>query len=164
MKDVIKFIHMDLERNRDLRNKQFIYIFRWGCYCHANRNRFFFRCADIVFRILIKMTVNKINHFPLEIRVGGGLRLPHRFGIVISGKAEIGENCTIMHQVTIGIDETKSERAPKIGNDVFIGARAKIIGDISIGNRVKIGANAVVTKDIADGCTVVGFNKVKQNL
>lgn len=142
----------------------FIYIYRWGCYFHENRTCLLFRCLDIMFRLLIKVTVNKVNHFPLEAKVGGGLRLPHRFGIVISGKAQIGENCTIMHEVTIGIDETKSGRAPQIGNDVFIGAGAKIIGDISIGNYVKIGANAVITKDVADGCTVVGFNKIKQNL
>lgn len=158
--NIKKVIKMDLQRNKDLKNRSFIYIYRWGSYFHENRDRLLFGIFDICFRMLMKVTVNKTNHFPLETRVGGGLRLPHRFGIVLSGMAVIGENCTIMHQVTVGSDERKSELAPKIGNHVFIGAGAKIIGDITIGDYVTIGANAVITKDISDGCTVVGFNRV----
>ncbi len=82
-------------------------------------------------------------------------------GIVISGNASIGENCTIFHQVTIGVDEiTDPGAAPVIGNNVIIGAGAKIIGGITIGDHVKIGANAVVTKDVPDGATVVNDNKI----
>lgn len=50
--------------------------------------------------------------------------------------------------------------APTIGNNVYIGAGAKILGNIKIGNDVKIGANAVVTKDVPDGSTVVGINQI----
>ena len=90
--------------------------------------------------------------------------LPHGLnGIVISRKAHIGSNATILHQVTIGIRmvASKSNRpedagAPVIGDNVFIGAGAKIIGNIHIGNNVIIGANAVVTKDIPDDHTVIG--------
>lgn len=90
--------------------------------------------------------------------------LPHGLnGIIISRKSIIGENATILHQVTIGIRMTaaKSDRkedaiAPIIGDNVFIGAGAKIIGNIHIGNNVLIGANAVVTKDVPDDFTVVG--------
>ena len=108
----------------------------------------------------MKITYNKYNHIPLEARIGKGLRLPHLLGIVISGNAIIGENCTIMHQVTIGVDGFKSDLAPKIGDNVFIGAGAKIIGNVSIGNNVVVGANSVVSKSIPDGMTVVGFNRV----
>ena len=54
--------------------------------------------------------------------------------------------------------------APRIGNNVFIGAGAKILGSVYIGNNVKIGANAVVTKDVPDGSTVVGVNKIIKSI
>ena len=58
----------------------------------------------------MKLTYNKYNHIPLETNIGGGVRIPHLLGIVLSGKASIGEQCTIMHQVTIGVDESKENR------------------------------------------------------
>lgn len=78
---------------------------------------------------------------------------PHGlYGIIISGEAVLGKNCTIFHQVTIG---TNGKGVPKIGDNVTIGTGAKILGPITIGNNVKIGANAVVTQDIPDNCIVV---------
>lgn len=65
-----------------------------------------------------------------------------------------------LNQVTIGVDDIKGGGAPTIGSNVFIGAGAKIIGDITIGNNVVIGAGAIVTKNISDGRTVVGINRV----
>ena len=81
---------------------------------------------------------------------------------MISGGTIIGKNVTIMHQVTIGENVTGKDGSPTIGNNVFIGAGAKIIGDVHIGDNVKIGANAVVTKDVSDNCTVIGFNRILQ--
>lgn len=84
--------------------------------------------------------------------------LPHGLnGIVIHSKSKIGKNVTIMHQVTIGTLGTRGDNsAAVIGDNVFIGAGAKILGSIHIGNNVKIGANAVVLQDIPDNATVVG--------
>lgn len=66
-----------------------------------------------------------------------------------------------MHQVTIGVDELKNNKAPVIGNNVFIGAGAKIIGNITVGNNVVIGAGAIVTKSVPDGKNaVVGINRI----
>lgn len=85
--------------------------------------------------------------------IKGNLSLPHGLhGIFISRYAEIGENCCIYQNVTIG---EVGRKAPVIGNNCLIGAGAVIIGDIKIGNDVKIGAGAVVSTDISDGCTVV---------
>ena len=82
--------------------------------------------------------------------------LPHHLnGIIVSHYAQIGKNCTIFQLVTIAQDE--NNKAATIGNNVIIGAGAKIIGDITIGDNVKIGANAVVTKDIPSNCTAVGI-------
>lgn len=79
--------------------------------------------------------------------------LPHGLqGIYISRYAQIGENCLIYQNVTIG---EVDEKAPIIGNHCLIGAGAVIIGNIRIGNNVKIGAGAVVSRDVPDYCTVV---------
>lgn len=79
--------------------------------------------------------------------------LPHGLnGIIIHLKSEIGSNCVIYQQVTIG---SSGGGTPKIGDNVLIGAGAKILGRVKVGNNVKIGANAVITKDIPDNCTVV---------
>ncbi len=90
-------------------------------------------------------------------------KLPHGLkGIIISPHARIGSECTIFQQVTIGIKDYCHERdeVPIIGNNVMIGAGAKILGKIKIGNNVTIGANAVITKDIMDNKTVVGNNRI----
>lgn len=81
-------------------------------------------------------------------------RLVHHLnGIIISHHAKIGADCIIHQQVTIGEVDGK---AAVIGDNVMIGAGAKIIGPVKIGNNVKIGANAVVVKDVPDNCTAVG--------
>ncbi|MDE7200085.1 MAG: serine acetyltransferase [Lachnospiraceae bacterium] len=81
------------------------------------------------------------------------LTLPHGLhGIFISRYAEIGENCWIYQNVTIG---EVNRKAPVIGDHCLIGAGAVIIGGVKIGSHVKVGAGAVVNTDIPDGCTVV---------
>ncbi len=84
--------------------------------------------------------------------------LPHGLnGIIISHYCKFGEKCTIFHQVTVADDPHIPKSSADIGNNVVIGAGAKIIGKVKIGNNVKIGANAVVVDDIPDNCTVVGI-------
>ena len=93
--------------------------------------------------------------------IGRRFRVPHISGIIISCYASIGDDCTIYHQVTIGEESIAHKgQAPRIGNNVYIGAGAKIIGAIRVGNNIRIGANAVVTKDVPSNCTVVGANKI----
>ena len=98
-------------------------------------------------------------HIPLEARFAGPPVFPHGpSGIFVSQAAAIGRNCTLFHQVTIGSNTLKDSRgfgAPVIGDDVYIGCGAKIIGNVRIGNRVLIGANCVVTRDVPDDSTVV---------
>lgn len=90
-------------------------------------------------------------------KIGYGLRLPHKGGIVIHPAAVIGNNCEIMQGVTIGNNILKDRDAvATIGDNVLICAGAKIIGAVNIGNNVVIGANAVVTKDVPDGTIVAG--------
>lgn len=77
------------------------------------------------------------------------------FGIVITPGAKIGEGTYIQHAVTIGINEDTQE-APVIGKNVRIGAKATIIGRVTIGNNAIIGAGSVVVKDVPPAATVVG--------
>jgi serine O-acetyltransferase len=87
-------------------------------------------------------------------RLSGGLRLPHPLGIVIHELAEVGEDCMIMQQVTIG--QLEVDAAPSIGRSVYIGAGAKILGPIRIGDGARVGANAVVLMNVPAGATAVG--------
>jgi serine O-acetyltransferase len=95
--------------------------------------------------------------FGLEIVVGanygGGLYIPHPIGTVVAAH-EIGENCSIISNVTIGM--RNNGKFPTIGNNVFIGAGARILGDIHIGDNAVIGANAVVINDIPNYAVAVG--------
>lgn len=92
----------------------------------------------------------------LDIRasIGRGLKLPHPGGVVIHPNAVVGEDCMIMQQVTIG--QLASGDVPIIGNGVYVGAGAKILGKVVVGDKARIGANAVVLKDVPAGCTAVG--------
>jgi serine O-acetyltransferase len=86
--------------------------------------------------------------------IGGGLYLPHG-NVVVDGLVSIGRNCVIAPWVTIGTNG--SVAGPRIGDDVFIGTGAKVLGAISVGDGAKIGANAVVLIDVPAGATVVGI-------
>jgi serine O-acetyltransferase len=87
-------------------------------------------------------------------QIGPGFVIVHSFGIVINSSVKAGKNLVIEHGVTIGAEKDQS---PEIGDNVFIGAGAKIIGAVRVGSDVKIGANAVVVKDLPDGATAVGI-------
>lgn len=94
---------------------------------------------------------------PLMTDIGPGLYLPHFGGIVINHDCRLGSNCTLSHGVTIG-KTNRGERAgcPAVGDNVFIGPGAVIIGAIRVGNDVAIGANSVVTRDVPDSAVVAG--------
>lgn len=90
--------------------------------------------------------------------IGKGLFIDHGMGIVIGETAIIGDNCTIYHNVTLGGrgHARGKKRHPTLGDNVLIGAGAKILGDVTIGNNASIGANAVVLCDVPAGATIVG--------
>ncbi len=90
---------------------------------------------------------------PIFCRIGGGLRMPHANGIVIHPKAQIGPNCLIMQQVTIG--SSGKGGVPKIGGHVDISVGASILGPVTIGDHALIGAHALVVKDVPAGAVVL---------
>jgi serine O-acetyltransferase len=89
--------------------------------------------------------------------IGPGFFIDHGMGVVIGETAEIGENVTMYHGVTLGgTSWKKQKRHPTIGNNVIIGAGAKILGPIQVGDCSRIGSGSVVLKDVPPNSVVVG--------
>lgn len=97
---------------------------------------------------------------PARLVIGPGLVMPHTNGTVV-GAGQIGRNCTIFHQVTLGATLADfaydPNKRPTVGHDVTITAGAKVLGGISIGDGATIGANAVVLVDVPEGALAVGI-------
>lgn len=89
--------------------------------------------------------------------IGRGLFIDHGMGVVIGETAEIGDNCTIYHGVTLGgTGKDKGKRHPTVGNNVLISTGAKVLGPFKLGDNSKIGANSVVLSEVEPNTTVVG--------
>lgn len=89
--------------------------------------------------------------------IGRRFFIDHGMGVVIGETAEIGDDCTLYHGVTLGgTSWKKGKRHPTLGKNVVVGAGAKILGPVEISNNARIGSNAVVLKDVGEGNTVVG--------
>ncbi|TEU27968.1 MAG: serine O-acetyltransferase [Gammaproteobacteria bacterium] len=89
--------------------------------------------------------------------IGRRFFIDHGMGVVIGETAEIGDDCTLYHGVTLGgTTWKKGKRHPTLGNNVVIGAGAKILGPITLGDDVRVGSNSVVVKSVSNAQTVVG--------
>ena len=89
--------------------------------------------------------------------IGRRFFIDHGMGVVIGETAEIGDDCTLYHGVTLGgTSWEKGKRHPTLGDDVIVGAGAKVLGPICIGKGSRIGSNAVVLKDVPEGGTAIG--------
>ena len=117
---------------------------------------FFCRRHVPVLSKLVRVLFNSDIH----CRLPADIHLPHPYGIVIHPQAVIGRRVTVMQQVMIGGRDRDENIAPVIGDDVSIGAGARVLGDVRIGNGATIGANAVITRDIPIGATVVGADRI----
>ena len=94
-------------------------------------------------------------------KIGKRLFIDHGMGVVVGETAEIGDDCTLYHGVTLGGTRPSREqggqkRHPTIGNDVIVGSGAQVLGPIRVGDGARIGAAAVVVKEVPDGATMVG--------
>ena len=90
--------------------------------------------------------------------IGRRFFIDHGMGVVIGETAEVGDDCTLYHGVTLGgTTWNRGKRHPSLGNGVVIGAGAKLLGPINVGDRARIGSNAVVVKDVPPGATAVGI-------
>ena len=127
----------------------------------------FHRLAHACWGIKLKWLARFISHFSrwitgIEIhpgaRLGRRLFIDHGMGVVIGETAEVGDDCTLYHGVTLGgTSWDKGKRHPTLGNNVVIGAGAKVLGPLFVGDNARIGSNSVVLKDVEPGKTMVGL-------
>lgn len=90
-------------------------------------------------------------------KIGKGLFIDHGMGVVIGETTEIGDNCTLYQGVTLGgTGKETGKRHPTLGNNVMVGAGAKVLGPFKVGDNSKIAANAVVLSEVPPDCTCVG--------
>jgi serine O-acetyltransferase len=132
-------------------------VYRLGRWRYGIETRWLRMPFSFLYKFLYKaVQVLTGIEFPCEVTVGNNFRIDHHSDIVVSGYASFGNNCVIRNGVTVGLRNVDDPVAPQIGNDVDIGAGAKVLGRITIGNNVDIGANAVVLTDVPDNSLAVG--------
>ncbi len=133
-------------------------LYRFGCWIRKVRIPVLSLIMKIVSFFLFKISeiVTGVS-LPLSAKVGGGIYLGHFGPIIIHSDVTLGNNCSLGTGVIIGTKGIGSKGVPQVGDNVYIGVGAKLLGDIQIGNNVKIGANAVVLTDVPDDVTVVGI-------
>lgn len=132
------------------------------------------RLASWLYRHRLDLLARMVSQFArwvtgIEIhpaaKIGRRLVIDHGMGVVIGETAEIGDNVTLYHDVTLGgiapsIDshaQKAVKRHPTLRDGVIVGSGAQVLGPITVGANARVGANAVVVKDVAEGCTVVGI-------
>ena len=124
-------------------------IYRFGMWAHSLPNGFLRIPMWALYRLI------KLPFFSYNVhlwagsggaRIGAGLRLIHPTNVMIGAKVEIGEDCLIFHDVTLGTGQIPGN--PKIGNNVDIYPGARVLGGVVIGDRSMVGANCVVTRDV----------------
>ncbi len=132
-------------------------VYRFGRWRYGVRLRLLRKLFSLLYKIAFKL-VQIITgvELPCEAVVGKNFRIDHFGGIIVSGYAVFGDDCIIRNGVTVGLRNEDKPEAPRIGNNVSIGAGAKVLGPITIGDNVKIGANAVVIKDVPSNSIAVG--------
>jgi len=136
-------------------------VYRFGRWRYQVRPAPLRKLVSLLYRVLYKCVqiVTGIE-LPCEVPIGKNFVIEHSGGIVVSGFARFGDNCRLRNGVVIGLARVDDPCAPVIGNNVDIGAGAKLLGRITIGNNVCIGANAVVMKDVPDNSIAVGVPAV----
>ncbi|NEX13028.1 serine acetyltransferase [Prosthecochloris sp. ZM] len=133
-------------------------VYRFGQWRYRIGNPLIRKPFSLLYKFLYKIVqvVSGIE-LPCEVPLGKNFRIEHFGDIIISGYASFGDNCIIRNGVTVGLKNIEEKTAPSIGNNVNIGAGAKILGNITIGNNVDIGANAVVITSVPDNMIAVGI-------
>jgi serine O-acetyltransferase len=136
-------------------------VYRYGRWRYTVRPAWLRKIFSLVYHLLFKMVqiLTGID-LPCEVVLGDNFVIDHFGGIVVSGYARFGANCRIRNGVVVGLKNVEDPIAPIIGDNVDIGAGAKVLGPIRIGNNVRIGANAVVLCDVPDDHLAVGVPAV----
>lgn len=136
-------------------------VYRYGRWRYTVRPAWLRKVFSLTYHVLYKLVQILTGiELPCEVQIGKGFVIDHFGGIVISGYARFGDNCRIRNGVVVGLRRVGDPCAPQIGNNVDIGAGAKLLGNIRIGNNVAIGANAVVLCDVPDDHVAYGVPAV----
>ena len=126
-------------------------VHRCSHFLWRHRLKWLARFVSAVARLLTGVEIHP------AARIGRRFFIDHGMGVVIGETAEIGDDCTLYHGVTLGgTSWAKGKRHPTLKNNVIIGTGAKVLGPIIVGEGARIGSNAVVVKDVPNGATVVG--------
>jgi serine O-acetyltransferase len=132
----------------------------WMRTCNYSKHNVFLKYTIYPFAMLwLRHLRYKLGiSIPPDTKIGSGFYIGHFGGIVINSNSQIGKNCNISQGVTLGqANRGRNKGYPILGDNIYIGPGAKIVGAVKIGNNVAIGANCVVTRDIPDNCVVVGI-------
>ena len=136
-------------------------VYRFGRWRYRVRPAILRKCFSFIYKVMFKFVqiITGIE-LPCEVDVGRNFVIDHFGGVIISGYAKFGDNCRIRNGVVVGLRRVTEKSAPLVGNNVDIGAGAKLLGPIRIGDNVLIGANAVVISDVPDNSIAVGVPAV----
>ena len=128
--------------------------------------REFHRLAHALYGLRVPLASRLVSHLSrfltgIEIhpgaKIGEGLFIDHGMGVVVGETSEIGDDCSLFQGVTLGGTSTKrTKRHPTLGNNVVVGAGARLIGAIHVGDNARIGAGSVVVTNVPENATVVG--------
>jgi serine O-acetyltransferase len=144
-------------RNIGVQGFWVLLVYRFGRWRYGIRFSPLRKLFSLIYKILFKfIQIITGIELPCEVEIGRNFVIDHYGGIIISGFTKFGDNCRIRNGVVVGLSRTQDPCAPVIGNNVDIGAGAKVLGRITIGNNVFIGANAVVVTDVPDNSIAVG--------
>jgi serine O-acetyltransferase len=132
--------------------------YRLGNWLHTSRPFILIRvplkilsfCTSMFCEVFMEMCIDS------QASIGPGLYIGHIGGVHINPQAVIGRNCDLTHRVTIGASAMGRQGAPVLGNDVYIGTGATLVGKIKVGDGAKISANTLVISNIPAGATVMG--------
>lgn len=172
--DYLKYLEQDkLALRKKYKSPKLVHDEIWRFEILLRKTEFYVNCkktfvgkifGKVLQFLYYKKRLKYNTYIPLNV-FGPGLSIAHFGSIIVNGNAKVGENCRIQDSVTIGATNGESD-APVIGNNVFIGSGARIIGKVNIASDIAIGANAVVVKDFnKSGITIGGVpaKKISDN-
>ena len=153
-----EYLKADLARNKGNAKGAFLVthyrIANWARYSNKLIYTLF-----IPYQVWYKFFIQWVMGFevPASTRIGKGLMIHHGQGVVINPSATIGENCCLLHQVTVGTSGGGGHaKSPRIGDRVTLAVGAKVLGDVEVGYGARVGADTLVLKNVDTNAVVVG--------
>jgi len=139
-----------------------IFWYRLGRWIYSPGRNLLVRCVGKPIHLIGATWIEAFLQMRINVRaeIGPGLLIAHCGGITLHPEVVIGRHCDIAHHVTLGTRGVGSQGAPKLGNNVYVGTNAVLIGPIRVGDGARIAANSLVNRDVPAGATVMGVPAV----